>query len=96
MIKVTATDFENLTTNSMAWGPIWFNQADRFEPTENKEIKHLMWGWPYAHWTDTYMAAILCRSYLDYIGTKCNIFFDTATQDYLILTDYAGCFESVS
>ena len=96
MIKVTANDFENLTTNSMKWGSDWSNQADRFEPTEDQEIVHLMWGWQYAHWTDTYMGAMFCRSYLDHIGVNCIIFFDTATQDYLILTDYAGSFASVS
>ena len=96
MIKVTASDFENLTTNSMKWGHDWAAQEDRFEPTENLPLLRYMFGWQYAHWTDTYMGAMLCRSYLDYIGIKCSIFFDMATQDYVLLTDYAGCFASVS
>ena len=94
MIKVTATDFENLTTNSMEWGLDWTEKADRFEPTGNESF--FLFNWQYAHWTDTYMGAILCRSYLDYIGIKCSIFFDMATQDYVLLTNYAGSFASVS
>ena len=96
MIKVTATDFENLTTVSMEWGDDWASQKDRFvnlcEPASGEDVLFI---WDYAHWTGTYAAEVLCRAFLTSVDEGFEIAFDTATQDYVILTNYAGCYASV-
>lgn len=96
MIKVTAQDFEHLTTNSMKWGEDWIPQIGRFENLCSPELGTDVWFiWDYAHWTNSYAGAVLCRTFLNSIDENYEIAFDTATQDYVILTNYAGCFASV-
>ena len=84
---ITEQDFDQLTTNSMKWGPDWATQADRFEVID--DMGPLLFSDALmAYWTNTYAEVMFCRSFLLSQGFASRCFYDTAAEDYLIVTHY--------
>ncbi|NBX87440.1 MAG: hypothetical protein EBQ97_02850 [Bacteroidetes bacterium] len=81
---ITEQDFDQLTTNSMKWGPDWATQMDRFEDT----IGVLDFEPAMAYWADTYSAVLWCIQFLASMDEQFTVAWDTATEDYLIVTHY--------
>jgi hypothetical protein len=83
---ITEPDFDQLTTNSMKWGPDWATQADRFEVILGFRVLDFEPGM--AYWADTYSAVLWCIQFLANMDQQFTVAWDTATEDYLIVTPY--------
>ena len=86
-MNITEQDFDHLTVNSMQWGPYWKKQEGRFEgiaPFKKLSFSPEIMG----YWTQNYSDAMLCREFLASKKMDCSLHWDTATEDYLILTPY--------
>jgi len=81
-MKLTSEDFMYLHHTSMEWGSHWKNQAKRFEPPAER----ILASW--AYWFESYSALLLARQFLNQHMFPSTIFFDTATQEWMLLTDY--------
>jgi len=92
-LELTKHDFERLTTTSMQWGKDWEKKVMRFEPIiDDSEIS---FAWGYAHWVDTYTDYILASAFLKSIAEPHEAAFDIGTGEVVILTDYAGSWETI-
>jgi hypothetical protein len=92
-LELTKNDFEHLTTTSMAWGKDWEKKVMRFEPIIHDTEISFAWG--YAHWVDTYSDYILASAFLKSIAEPHEAAFDIGTGEVVILTDYAGSWETI-
>ena len=81
-MKLTCNDFMYLHHTSMEWGSHWKKQAKRFEPPAERI------GFRWAYWFESYPAILLARDFLTENAFPSLVFFDTATQDWMLLTDY--------
>ena len=84
-MKVTAKDFERLTTCQMefAGNDGWIEQTNRFDEDIN-------WAHKFIYWVDTYVSALVAVQFLVSEKQDYSIAYDEATQDWVITTDYAG------
>jgi len=80
-MKITAYDFDQLTTNSMQWGDHWEEQIGRFDPKP-------FLSWDFAYWCDTYLEAKFATEYLGAIGEKFQLTHDDGLGEWVIVTDY--------
>jgi len=92
-LELTKHDFEHLTTTSMQWGQDWKSKIGRFEPILQDGKLNFMWK--YAHWVDTYTDYILASAFLKSIAEPHEAAFDIGTGEVVILTDYAGSWETI-
>jgi hypothetical protein len=65
----------------------------RFEPVIHDTEISFAWG--YAHWVDTYSDYILASAFLKSIAEPHEAAFDIGTGEVVILTDYAGSWETI-
>lgn len=92
-VCMTEQDYEQLTTNSMKWGNSWASHDGRFEnytpvATVNEAPSY---SWGYAYWLgDNVAGRILATSYLTSEGHDWALLWDLASEEWLILTDYAA------
>ena len=80
-ITLTEYDFAHLHGSSMRWGKDWFKQKGRFEDAP-------LFTWKMAYWCDRYLDALFCQHYLSSIGYESQTVFDTATVQWVLLTNY--------
>lgn len=92
-LELTQHDFEHLTTTSMRWGKDWKVKTDRFEPVIPDS--QISFAWNFAHWVDTYADYILAAAFLKSIAEAHEAAFDIGTGEVVILTDYAGSWETL-
>ena len=92
-LELTKNDFEHLTTTSMQWGKDWEKKVMRFEPIIHDTEISFAWG--YAHWVDTYTDYILASAFLKSVAEPHEAAFDIGTGEVVILTDYAGSWETI-
>ena len=86
IFTITSKDFERLVTTSMQWGKDWMKQKNRFEDAP-------LFTWKWAYWIDTYLETLICQHYLSANGFESQTVWDTATQQWLILSNYEGWVE---
>jgi hypothetical protein len=84
-MKITALDFERLTTCQMefAGNDGWIEQTNRFDEDIN-------WSHQFIYWVDTYVTALVAVQYLVDEKQEYSISHDSATDDWVITTNYAG------
>ena len=82
-ITITESDFGKLHNSSMSWGKEWMKQKDRFTDAP-------LFTWKMAYWCETYLETLICQQYISSRGFESQTVFDTATLDYLILTNYVS------
>ena len=82
-ITITESDFGKLHNSSMRWGKDWFKQKGRFEDAP-------LFTWKMAYWCDRYLDALFCQHYLSFIGYESQTVFDTATVQWVLLTNYVS------
>ncbi len=89
-MKITAQDFERLTTCQMefAGNDGWVEQINRFDEEIN-------WKHKFIYWVDTYVSALVAVQYLVDQKFDYSISYDEATADWVITTDYAGSWVTV-
>lgn len=89
-MKITAQDFERLTTCQMefAGNDGWVEQINRFDEEIN-------WKHQFIYWVDTYVSALVAVQYLVDQKFDYSISYDEATADWVITTDYAGSWVTV-
>ena len=80
-ITLTEYDFNNLHGSSMRWGKDWFKHKGRFTDAP-------LFTWKMAYWCDTYIDALFCQHYLSSIGYESQTVFDTATAQWVLLSDF--------
>lgn len=85
MRKLTAIDFERLTTTQMEWNSEtdWKEQSHRFDETIN-------WNHQFIFWCDSYAAVLLATEYLTQQGFDYSISYDYGVRDYCFTTNYSG------
>jgi len=93
-MKLTATDFDQLTINSTNWkatSKVWKEQDGRFEnpdysaPELPMDYKHER-----AYWIETYPAVLFVKAFLEALGHDYRLYFDTSDDIYMITTNYGG------
>ena len=92
-LDLTATDFDNLTTTQMRWsGTDWATQNAEYEARFETLIPltEIDYGWEFAFWCSTKTDHLLAAAYLKAIAEPTQLLFDAATNEYVILTDYAA------
>ena len=82
-ITLTEYDFAHLHGSSMRWGKEWFKQKGRFEDAP-------LFTWKMAYWCDRYLDALFCQHYLSSIGFESQTVWDTATVQWVLLTNYVS------
>ena len=92
-LDLTAKDFDHLTTTQMRWaGTDWATQNAEFEARFETLIPQteIDYGWEFAFWCSRYADQLLAVAYLKSIAEPVQLLFDAATNEYVILTDYAA------
>lgn len=80
-IVMMESDFENLWSTSMGWGKDWEKRKERFETP-------ISYHWKMAYWFSSYSSLLIARSWLLTNGHETQTTFDTAMDEWLIVTDY--------
>lgn len=78
-------DFDMITTTSMEWGPDWIDQAPRFEMM-GSDVIDFSWGMGY--WVADGPSVILAKNFLWAKDEGFQVYVDTITDDYLIVTNF--------
>ena len=87
-MEITEQDFDLLTTTSMQWGVDWTDQEPRFEMMPGQGV--MRYDWAYAYWLNDYASVILARHFLDVCeDLPLQIAYDTISEDFVIVTNYA-------
>jgi len=92
-LDLTAQDFDQLTTTQMRWaGTDWASQNAEYEARFETVIPQtdIGYGWEFAFWCKSYSDYLLATAYLKSIAEPGQLLFDAATNEYVILTDYAA------
>lgn len=93
-ITIDTHDFEMLILTGMRWADIdgsnsWRSEAARFETRfDNEEIG---WGFEYILWIGQWSSLLLARAYLDSLGERYQVLFDTGADpdmQWVLLTSY--------
>ena len=82
-MTITDYDFNHLHDSSMQWGKAWMKQKGRFEDAP-------LFTWKMAYWCDRYLDALICQHFLSTRGFESQTVFDTATVQWVILTNYVS------
>jgi len=83
-MTITAEDFDRIADIAMRWGKDWLIKQHRFEPVTTN------FSYKMAYWVDRYLETLVCQHYLASLGFQSETHFDTATNSYLMLTDYVS------
>lgn len=83
-MTITAEDFDRMADTAMYWGKDWIIKQHRFEPVTTN------FSYKMAYWADRYLESLFCQHYLASIGFQSETHYDTASDSYLILTDYVS------
>ena len=86
---VTRKDFERLSQAQMEWSSNlgWKNEQEfRFDEDIN-------WTYKYIYWFNEYVEALIASQYLVQTHYGYSISFDQATDQWVIVTDYAADWE---
>lgn len=92
-IRFDEHDFEKLYVNSTPWTPelaaydVWEFEASS-DPDRSQDSNRAKWSFGY--WVPQWTQVILMRSWLDEQSHLYDIMWDTAEDEYVILTDYAS------
>lgn len=92
-IRFDEHDFEKLFTNSHPWTP-GFAADDRWEFETSSDPGRGRGSdldkWAFAYWVPEWARVILMRSWLDEQSHRYDVVYDTPSDEYVILTDYAA------
>lgn len=81
-LNLTSQDFEYLHDTAMEWRKnLWQTQVHRFEP-------YPLFTWEMAYWSRDYASVVLMRLFLNSRKFETQTVFDTATLEWVVLTDY--------
>ena len=86
-MKITETDFDNLSSASMRWSGIdWEKQADRFDVA-------IRYDWAIGYWFEDVHSMIMAKSFLNSRDIPFQETYDTGSDSWLIVTNYvvASC-----
>jgi hypothetical protein len=97
-MKITHTDFEQLTINSTNWKAYardWKEQEHRFEDVaftypNNQPIDY---NFERAYWVESYPAVMLVKAFLEALDFDYRVYYDVADDTYMITTNYGGVLE---
>jgi len=92
-MKITATDFENLTVNSMNWKENktdWELQEGRFEDIDYSEAfqPEVDYEFARAYWVENYPAVMFVKAFFQAFDFTYRVYYDTADDTYMITTNY--------
>lgn len=90
-IDMTTEDFTQLWNSHMTFGDSWANQVKqgRFEEIGLcAKHSHVSTQWQHAYWVSDPAAIILARAYMAAYGEESVVVFDTAVDEFVILTNY--------
>jgi hypothetical protein len=90
-MKLTATDFEQLTVNSTNWAStlkVWKKQEGRFETLDDST--DLDYTFFRAYWVEGYPSVLFVKAFLEALNYEYKVLFDTADSLYVITTNYGG------
>jgi hypothetical protein len=91
-MKLTATDFEQLTINSTNWNnnrTDWQLQEGRFEDIEDSKIQ-VDYAHNRAYWVADYPSVLFVKLFLSEQNCSYRVYYDTAEDTYMITTGYGG------
>jgi hypothetical protein len=91
-MKLTATDFDQLTINSTNWAAThkaWKKQEGRFEAVGdfNQDIDYTFIR---AYWLEDYASVLFAKAFLEALNYEYKVLFDSADSLYVITTNYGG------
>ena len=92
-MKLTATDFDQLTINSTNWASThktWKKQEGRFEHLIFTEAQDMDYTFLRAYWLENYPSVLFAKAFLEALNFQYNVYFDTADALYVITTNYGG------
>jgi len=94
-MKLTHSDFENLTVNSTNWknsATEWKLQEGRFEDIDYSEAfqPEVDYEFARAYWVESYPAVLFVKAFLQVLNFPYRVYFDTADDTYMITTNYGG------
>jgi hypothetical protein len=82
IVTITDSDFDRLHNTSMPWGKHWAKQANRFD-------NEPLFTWKMAYWCEpNWLNILVCQQFLSARGYESQTVFDSATLEYVILTNY--------
>lgn len=92
-MKITATDFYNLTVNSMNWKEYandWELQEGRFEDIAYSEAfqPEVDYTFARAYWVENYPAVLFAKAFLEALNFSYRVYYDNADDTYMITTNY--------
>lgn len=87
MIKLSKHDYNNLWNTAMQWRDNnWIPQIDSGRFT-NDDDERPAWDWIWAYWFDDYGSVLWAKFYLVSKRIAHEITYDTALDEWIILTD---------
>jgi hypothetical protein len=94
-MKITQTDFDQLTISSMNWSEShldWQKQEGRFEDIDFRiaEPVDVDYSFLRAYWFKTYASVLFAKAFLESLGYEYKVLYDTADDTYVITTNYGG------
>ena len=92
-MKITNTDFNQLTINSTNWGKYqndWKLQEGRFEDIDFNNPKPINWDHLRAYWVTDYPSVLFVRAFLEGQNETYRVYYDTADDNFMITTNYGG------
>jgi len=94
-MKITHTDFEQLTVNSMNWNEYhldWEKQEGRFEDIDFRiqESPSIDYSFLRAYWISEYTGVMFVKAFLESLGYAYRVYYDTADDTYMVTTNYGG------
>jgi len=92
-MKITTTDFENLTINSMNWKEYatdWQLQEGRFEDIAYSEAfqPEVDYEFARAYWLQDYSSVMFAKAFLEAFDFTYRVYYDNADDTYMITTNY--------
>ena len=98
ILDVTDKDFNGIVSTSMMWGEQWSDHIEdgRFIAIDYIGTLNISTDFKFAYWVDDYVQLMICRGYIKANGFEFIAAYDNATEDYIIVTDYAGDFWKVN
>lgn len=92
-MKITSSDFEQLTVNSMDWRKHqseWKLQEGRFEDIDYTEAiqPEIDYNFTRAYWIPDYPSVMFVKAFLEKLEIQYRVYFDSAEDIYMITTNY--------
>lgn len=87
-IDMTPADFSRLWNTHSSFGDNWAKgiSEGRFEELEARITVNA--GWEHAYWVSDWAAVLLCRAYLAAKQEPSTVAWDTACDEFIVLTNY--------